>query len=48
MNRWNSRALHEELSSVYHRYRGVPAPVNALTESLWRKIEEVESQERSR
>lgn len=43
---WNSRTLHDELATIYRRYRGVPAPVNSLTESLWAKIEEVEKGEK--
>lgn len=46
MNRWTSRALHEELAAIYRRYRGVAAPANGLTESLWAKIETTEAEER--
>lgn len=46
MNRWTSHALHEELATIYRQFRGVPAPVNGLTESLWAKIQETELEER--
>ena len=47
MNRWTSTALHEELASYYLGFRGVTAPENTYTQSLWNKIAEVESVERS-
>lgn len=46
MNRWSSTALHEELAFFYYQYKGIPAPTNQFTESLWTKIEEVEHEER--
>lgn len=46
MNRWTLNALHEELASFYYQYRGVAAPNNIYTQSLWRKIDEVEQDER--
>jgi hypothetical protein len=47
MNRWSSKALHEELAFFYYQYKGITAPVNQFTESLWTKIEEVEREERA-
>ena len=43
---WTAAALHEELANFYHNYRGVTAPTNGLTQSLWNKIEEVEAEEK--
>lgn len=45
MNRWSSRALHDELASSYRQYRGVMAPTNTRTEDLWALIERVEAEE---
>jgi hypothetical protein len=45
MNRWTSLNLHEELAGYYGQFRGTTAPSNSFTESLWRKIEEVEYEE---
>jgi len=45
MNRWTSLNLHEELAGYYAQYRGIPAPANNFTESLWNKIEQVEYEE---
>lgn len=45
MNRWTSLNLHEELAGYYTQFRGIPAPTNNLTETLWRKIEQVEYEE---
>lgn len=45
---WNARTLHDELASFYSQYRGIPAPANTYTESLWGKIEEVEAQDAHR
>lgn len=44
-NYWNARTLHDELSTYYAQFRGVPAPVNAFTESLWNRIELTEAEE---
>jgi hypothetical protein len=46
-NRWTALALHEELASFYYQFKGVAAPANLYTQSLWTKIEEVEAGERA-
>lgn len=46
MTYWNARTLHDELALFYARFRGATAPANAFTESLWKRIEEVEAEDR--
>lgn len=43
-NYWSATALHEELAAIYRRSPGITTR-NSLTESLWKKIEEVEHEE---
>lgn len=45
---WTARQLHIELAEYYSGYRGVTAPTNRYTESLWAKIEQTESDEKRR
>lgn len=47
-NYWTSQTLHEELASYYEQYRGIAAPANAFTTSLWMRIEQVEADDRAR
>jgi len=37
--------LHDLLADIYVGFRGVMAPVNSQTESLWAKIELLELEE---
>lgn len=40
-----SGELHEELAAFYRQFRGVPAPVNSVTEGIWDQIALWEAEE---
>lgn len=41
--RLTSHELHEELFNLYTQFRGVSAPNNTYTQSIWAEIERLEA-----